>query len=109
MEVPVSSGQPLGLFDNLPIDEQHMHMPPGGTLLLYSDGVNETADLQGTEFGVEAIGQSISTDRMKSAQEICEHLWQNVQAYGVGIPQQDDFTTVVIKRKPTDPQRIARK
>ena len=102
MDVPVSPGQPLGLFDDLPIDEQHIHIPPGGLLLLYSDGVNETANLQGIDFGVESIGQSISTDRMKSAQEICEQLWQNVQAHGVGIPQQDDFTTVVIKREQTD-------
>jgi serine phosphatase RsbU (regulator of sigma subunit) len=98
MDVPVSPGQPLGLFDDLPIDEQHIQIPSGGVLLLYSDGVSETANLQGMEFGVEAIGQSISVDRMKSAQEICEQLWLNVQAHGAGIPQQDDFTTVVIKR-----------
>lgn len=99
MAVPVSSGQPLGLFDDLPIDEQHIQIPPGGILLLYSDGVNETADLRGMEFGVELIGQSISANRTKSAQKICGQLWQKVQAHGAGIPQQDDFTTVVIKRK----------
>lgn len=109
MEVPVSPGQPLGLFDDLPIDEQHINIPPGGTLLLYSDGVNETANLNGVEFGTEPIGLSICEDRQKSAQEICEQLWRKVQAWGDGIPQQDDFTTVVIKRNLTDPQKTGSK
>jgi len=98
VEVPVTPGQPLGLFDDLPIDEQHVQVPLGGILLLYSDGVNETADLQGVEFGFDLLTQTVTSSRTRSAQEICEQLWQDVQAYGEGIPQQDDFTTVVVKR-----------
>lgn len=98
VEVPVSSGQPLGLFDNLPIDEQHIQVPPGGTLLLYSDGVSETTDIQGTDFGPDSLYQTMAANRTRPAQEICEQLWQDVQAHGEGLPQQDDFTTVVVKR-----------
>jgi sigma-B regulation protein RsbU (phosphoserine phosphatase) len=98
VEVPVSSGQPLGLFDNLPIDEQHIQVPPGGTLLLYSDGVSETTDTQGTDFGPDSLYQTMAANRTRPAQEICEQLWQDVQAHGEGLPQQDDFTTVVVKR-----------
>lgn len=98
MPVPIAPGQPLGLFEQLPIDEEHIHIPLGGTLLLYSDGVNEPQNLQGDEFGLELLHQSMTTYRNLSAQEICEGLWQNVQAFGVGLPQQDDFTVLVLKR-----------
>jgi sigma-B regulation protein RsbU (phosphoserine phosphatase) len=98
MEVPVSFAQALGLFDNPPIDEQCIHLPPGGTLLLYSDGVSEATDTQGTDFGLDSIYQTMAANRARPAQEICEQLWQDVQAHGENLPQQDDFTTVVVKK-----------
>ena len=98
VKIPVAPGQPLGLFENLPIDEQHIHIPPGGTLILYSDGVNEPENLQGQEFGFDSLCQSVISNQMSSAQEICERLWQDVQTFSEGIPHQDDFTAVVVKR-----------
>lgn len=98
VKIPVALGQPLGLFDEPPLDEHRIQLPPGGVLLLYSDGVNETADLQGNEFGIENLSKTISSNRMQPAQQICGQIWHDVQAYGEGLPQQDDFTTVVVKR-----------
>ena len=98
MEVPVSLAQPLGLFDDLPIDEQCIHLPPGGTLLLYSDGVTETMDARGAEFGLDSLNRSMAANRTRPAQGICAQLWQDVLAHGGDLPQQDDFTTVVVKR-----------
>ena len=96
--VPVKPGQPLGLFGNLPIDEERITIPPGGTLLLFTDGLNEASDRDGIEFGYEALAVSLSSGRHKRAQRICEHLWDVVHVYGQGMPQDDDFTAVVIKR-----------
>ena len=98
MEVPVSLAQPLGLFDDLPIDEQCIHLPPGGTLLLCSDGVTETMDARGAEFGLDSLYRSMAANRTRPAQGICAQLWQDIQAHGGDLPQQDDFTTVVVKR-----------
>ena len=98
VDVPVAPGQPLGLFDELPIDEQHINLNPGGTLLLYSDGVSETKDLQGNDFAPELLDQSMAANCMRPALEICEQLWLDVQTHGQGLSQQDDFTSVVVKR-----------
>jgi sigma-B regulation protein RsbU (phosphoserine phosphatase) len=98
VEVPISPGQPLGLFDDLPIDEQHMEIPPGGTLLLYSDGVSETKDLNGYDFAPDLLYLTLAANYTRPALEICEQIWQDVQAHGRDLPQQDDFTTVVVKR-----------
>ena len=99
IQVPVSPGQPLGLFESLPIDEQSIQVPPGGILLLYSDGVSETKDIQGLDFAPDSLNHSMKVSRTLPAQAICETLWQDVQAHGQGLPQQDDFTTLVVKRR----------
>jgi serine phosphatase RsbU (regulator of sigma subunit) len=104
VDVRVSPGQPLGLFDNLPIDEQHLHLPPGGTLLLYSDGVSETKDIHGNDFAPDFLYRSMAANRMRPAREICKQLWLDVQAHGRGLPQQDDFTSLVVKRFLDKPQ-----
>lgn len=98
VKVPISPGQPLGLFEDLPIDEQHIQLPSGGTLLLYSDGVSETVNVQGIQFGPDSLYHTMEDNRTRPAQEICQQLWRDVQVHGDTLPQQDDFTTVVIKR-----------
>jgi sigma-B regulation protein RsbU (phosphoserine phosphatase) len=98
LKVPVSFSQSLGVFENPPIDEQCLNIPIGGTLLLYSDGITETMDAYNIEFGLESLNRTMTTNRQRSSQEICDQLWLDVQAHGRDQPQQDDFTTVVVKR-----------
>ena len=98
--VQTKPGQPLGLFGNLPIDEERITIPSGGAMLLFTDGLNEASNIDGAEFGENGqLEESLSAARHKRAQLICEHLWNDVLAFGKGLPQGDDFTTVVIKRR----------
>lgn len=96
--IQMDEGQPLGVFDALKFDEQQVVIPPGGLLLGYSDGLNEAADENGVEFGVRRIEQVLAQHRAGSAQAVCEGLWTAVQTHSRELPNQDDFTTVVVKR-----------
>jgi phosphoserine phosphatase RsbU/P len=98
IQVPSGFSQAVGLFDDPSFDEQCIQLPPGGTILLYSDGVTETMDHQGVEFGLDHLYQSMAGNRTQTAQEICGQLWKDVQSHGGDLPQQDDFTTVIVKR-----------
>jgi len=99
VKIPVKPGQPLGLFGHLPIDEERITIPPSGTLLLFTDGLNEVSNSEGIEFGDnDYLFESLASGRHKRAQRICEHLWDDIQVFGQGQPQADDFTAVVIKR-----------
>jgi sigma-B regulation protein RsbU (phosphoserine phosphatase) len=98
VDIPVSPGPALGLFEGEPIEEQTIHLAPGGVLLLYSDGVNENLNARGDEFGIKMLTESMQCNRHLPAQDICKQLWKDVQAHGGNEPQQDDFTTVVVKR-----------
>lgn len=99
IEVALDVGQPLGLFDKVKLDVQRVVVPPGGVILLYSDGLNEAADANGREFGVERIRQELATRRDDSAQAICDGLWRAVEDYSESAPQHDDFTVMAIKRR----------
>jgi len=93
-------GQPLGIFQDMKIDLQEFTIPPGGTVLLYSDGLTEPINLQGNEFGIQGVQQVLLSSRQDSARIICRKLWEAVQTHSAQMPYQDDFTTVVIKRAP---------
>jgi serine phosphatase RsbU (regulator of sigma subunit) len=98
IDMDMDTGQPLGLFHAVRIDQQQCTIPIGGLALLYSDGLNEAADSHGIEFGVGRVKQELREHRLKDANEICHELWSAVQDHsGVNL-HQDDFTTVVIKR-----------
>lgn len=97
-KIPVKLGQPLGLFEDMVLDEQRITIPAGGMILMYSDGLSEASDTQGDEFGYQRLYGVLSQHRDQPAQAICEQLWQAVQTHNSYSPPQDDFTTVVIKR-----------
>jgi|BarGraNGADG00212_2_1021979.scaffolds.fasta_scaffold05128_4 sigma-B regulation protein RsbU (phosphoserine phosphatase) len=98
VEVAMHEGQPLGVFEDVRIDQQQLPISVGGLALLYSDGLNEAADTEGCEFGCERAKQELSAHRQESARTICRRLWHAVQDYSGPIPHQDDFTTVIVKR-----------
>jgi phosphoserine phosphatase RsbU/P len=100
-KMAVTLSQPLGLFDSPIIDEQKINLLPGDTLLLYSDGITETMDPAGVEFGVESIHRTLAASRDRSAAQVCTQLWEQVKSHGENLAQQDDFTAVVVKRNET--------
>jgi sigma-B regulation protein RsbU (phosphoserine phosphatase) len=95
---PVKVGQPLGLSDPFVIDEVKVTLPPGGLLLVYSDGITETSDRQGADFGLGGLHSILAAYRDLPAQAICAQIWEAVKAFGEGMPRQDDFTALVVKR-----------
>jgi sigma-B regulation protein RsbU (phosphoserine phosphatase) len=98
IEINMDIGQPLGLFKDVCLDLQSVVIPPGGLVLLYSDGLNEATDPQGNEFGFERIKQELITNHKESAKVICRKLWNAVNNHSGDLSHQDDFVTVIAKR-----------
>ncbi len=91
-------GQPLGVFDDLSIDQGQFIIPEGGLALLFSDGLHEAINALGQPFGLERVKSELIAHRHESAQMICRRLWYAVEYYSGETSHQDDFTTLVIKR-----------
>lgn len=91
-----TGGMPMGLFDGLPFDEESVRMEPGDFLVLFSDGVPEALDPNGTEFEDARILESIAGAPAREAPAQMEHLLSSVKEFTAGAPQNDDVTVVVV-------------
>jgi len=71
-------------------------LPPGATLLLYTDGMTDCRDPGGQAFGIERIKQTLGGLVGLSAQQTCDRLLETLQAYQNGAKQDDDVTLAAI-------------
>jgi serine phosphatase RsbU (regulator of sigma subunit) len=98
LDIPVTKGHPLGVFDDLCIDQQQFTIPHGGLALLCSDGLHEAVDSFNNQFGLDRVKEILVAHRHERAKTICKNLWLAVQNHSGAIFRQDDFTAVVVKR-----------
>lgn len=97
--MPLGSGQPLGLWSELLLDEQVVALPPGGGLLLYSDGLTDAHNAAGERFGGERVLARLAALAGQPAGALCEVLWHDVVEYRGDEPAYDDVTLVAVSRK----------
>jgi serine phosphatase RsbU (regulator of sigma subunit) len=90
-------GQALGIFDVAVAEEQRIHLSPGCTLLIYSDGLTDAANMQNERFGIERVRQTLPGLRHASAQSMCDNLLKLAAEHQSGVPRYDDITIVVIR------------
>jgi serine phosphatase RsbU (regulator of sigma subunit) len=94
-----ATGMALGLWEDVILDEKTITLPPGSTLVLYTDGMTDCRDPNGVPFGLERIQSSLFGCPGSSAQEVCNYLLQKLQDYQHGSKQDDDVTLVAVHAK----------
>jgi phosphoserine phosphatase RsbU/P len=94
---PRGSGMALGLVERPPIDEQALAIPPGATLLLYTDGATEAHDPQYEEFGVARLAATLAAHHDAAAGALCDLLLGAITAFQQTAHQHDDITLVAIR------------
>jgi sigma-B regulation protein RsbU (phosphoserine phosphatase) len=90
------AGVPIGITESYPYTACKFQFLPGDTMLLFSDGVTDAADVQGARFGVSGIRAVLAGERQP--QEAGEHLVQAVKRHASGCSQIDDITVVCFGR-----------
>jgi len=98
---PMGDGMPLGILDDLPLDENTLTFSPGELLLLYSDGVTDGTDAKGHYFGRPALIDAVRGALKQSSPELCRSVFQAVSDFQNGAPQFDDITLLTIRRGET--------
>jgi len=95
----VEGGGPvLGVLRAAAYRQECAQLCPGDTLVLYSDGITEAANLAGEEFGEERLAALISAHRGEPAASVVQHVTDAVAAWGAGAPAADDITIVVARK-----------
>jgi phosphoserine phosphatase RsbU/P len=92
-----ANGQPLGMLPDPAIDVQSLRLPPGGTLLLFSDGVTEATNAQGGFFGLDTVHATVQADLRMPAQQLCDQLVDRLTTYRGTSPQADDITLLAVR------------
>ncbi len=97
MRIAHDPGMALGLWEEITLDEKRVHLEPGCTLLMFTDGMTDCRDPGGEAFGLERIKQYLAAMVGQSAQQVCDQLNDTLRGYQQGAPQDDDVTLVAIR------------
>lgn len=93
-------GTVLGPISDATYERGFVTMRPGDLLILYTDGVTETRGrgVEGwEEYGVERLLDAVKASRDRSAQEIVDAVFEDVDRFSRGRPAADDRTLLVVR------------
>jgi len=94
-------GPPLGIDPDITFHEHHVPFGDSGqVLVLYTDGITESWNPDGKQFGHERFKQSLLRHARQSASAILECVIRDIFDFRSAAPQRDDLTLVVLKRMP---------
>jgi sigma-B regulation protein RsbU (phosphoserine phosphatase) len=90
-------GVPLGLLGDRRYEEVELTLTPGDVIVLLSDGVEDTLNGQGEEFGAERVEGTIRRLARGSAREIAQGLLEATRLFAGSAEAYDDRTIVALK------------
>ncbi|HXO38700.1 MAG TPA: GAF domain-containing SpoIIE family protein phosphatase [Candidatus Acidoferrum sp.] len=90
--VPTDAGLPLGIFDS-DFSESKIDMDRGSSVVLYTDGIIETTDAAGNEYGINRLSHALGADSPSA-----HSLTNDVIRYSGGHSLADDATVVLVHR-----------
>jgi hypothetical protein len=98
-------GSPLGVFpDDLftsLLSEYRMTVEPGDLVFQYTDGLNESMDLSGEQFGFENTRQHCERFAGQGAMACVQQMIVSEEAFRQTAPQEDDITLLALSRGST--------
>jgi sigma-B regulation protein RsbU (phosphoserine phosphatase) len=93
-----NGGMVLGLFESVPYAQGCVEMAPGDTLLVFSDGITETFDEAGEEFGEKGLADVAVRGRGLGVAALESDILKELDRFSSGAKATDDRTMVLVKR-----------
>jgi sigma-B regulation protein RsbU (phosphoserine phosphatase) len=94
--LPHRTGQALGMLDEISLDRHKIAIPPGGTLLFFTDGVTDSTNPKGEQFGHMRLKRTLAALAGRRAQATCDRLWKSLQRFQSHAAQFDDVTLLAL-------------
>jgi len=98
VELLKRGGTILGPLPKVKLQRGFTNIPPGGVLVLYSDGIIERRNHFGEAFEKDRLQKMILDNLDLSAEKLVKEIINEVFNFGNHTPWDDDVTVVVIKR-----------
>lgn len=93
-----ATGIPLGLLPVADYTGEELHIEPGDTLLVYTDGLTEAANPAGEEYGVDRLVAVLRRHVGSPLDTLVEDIEQDIEGFAGGVPYADDRTFVLLRR-----------
>jgi sigma-B regulation protein RsbU (phosphoserine phosphatase) len=91
-----STGLPLGMFHESEFSATRLHLDPGDTVFLYTDGLSEARSAE-EEYGVDRVTHLVRQQAARSPAELIAACLDDLRAFAGGPPL-DDLTLLAIQR-----------
>ena len=96
--VPLPSvALPLGIFENLEASQQSIALAAGDVLVIYSDGVTESENMEGKMFGEQGLADVLYATHSAPADKILQAILDSASLHRGSQPLSDDLTVLIIK------------
>jgi sigma-B regulation protein RsbU (phosphoserine phosphatase) len=92
-----SGGPVIGMLRNAGYREGVVSLHPGDVLVAYTDGLCETANTAGEEWGWPRFQETVEACAEQHARDIVEGVLDSAEAFAEGAPRRDDVTLWVGK------------
>ena len=99
MEQLAAGGIPLGIVADAVYREGRTQLHPGDALVIYSDGVSETQNAAGDEYGPVRLYNVVARHIETTAAGIRDKIEADLTKFAQGTPAGDDITLVIVKRQ----------
>jgi sigma-B regulation protein RsbU (phosphoserine phosphatase) len=99
MEMLEAGGLPVGLMPGSTYDSAATHFDEGDILVCYTDGVTEAESAANEEYGTERLEALVRDQAPGSAAAMLDRILDSVDEFAAGMPQADDITALILKRK----------
>jgi sigma-B regulation protein RsbU (phosphoserine phosphatase) len=92
-----ATGLPVGMFCDEQFATNRVQLAPGDALLLYTDGVTETRDLTGSEYGAGRLLQSLDAPGPAQPAELVKACVKSLTDFRGNGNKADDLTIMALK------------
>ncbi|MEO8726525.1 MAG: PP2C family protein-serine/threonine phosphatase [Acidobacteriaceae bacterium] len=89
---------PLGLFCESRFAATRLAVSSGDTLLLHTDGITESCNADGEEFGVERLQSSFAAALQQAPDTLISHIRRDLAAFTSETSPPDDLTLLTLQR-----------
>jgi sigma-B regulation protein RsbU (phosphoserine phosphatase) len=93
-----STGVPLGMFGGTRFPVHRLTLAHRDTLFLYTDGLTESRNHAGAEYGLHRIRALAAQHRCTEAAELISKCLEDLTSFADGLKQTDDLTLLAVRR-----------
>jgi sigma-B regulation protein RsbU (phosphoserine phosphatase) len=95
-----TAGIVLGVVETFAFEQKSLCLNEGDGILFYTDGVTEAFNDDDEMFGEERLLESIEAHWHLSGPDLVDKIYQIVSAFVHPEPQSDDFTLLLLRKRP---------